>query len=146
MKYKLMTIITLLLLTLRAAAFNEGDEKMKAINLTKEDFINKVMDYNANPTEWKYKGDKPAVIDFYASWCGPCKMMAPIMDEIANDYEGKLYVYKVDTEAEEELAQLFGIRSIPSILFVPMEGKPMMMQGALPKAEFEKYIKDIFKI
>lgn len=115
---------------------------MKAANITTEDFINKIMDYKNNPTEWKYKGDKPAVIDFYASWCGPCKMMAPIMDEVAQEYEGKVYIYKVDTEAEEELAQIFGIRSIPSILFIPMEGKPMMTQGALPKTELKKIIKD----
>ena len=115
---------------------------LREYSKTKEDFINKIMDYKNNPTEWKYKGDKPAVIDFYASWCGPCKMMAPIMDEVAQEYEGKVYIYKVDTEAEQELAQIFGIRSIPSILFIPMEGKPMMMQGALPKAELKKIIKD----
>ena len=132
----------LLLFAMKAAAFNEGGKTMKAANITTEDFINKIMDYKNNPTEWKYKGDKPAVIDFYASWCGPCKMMAPIMDEVAQEYEGKVYIYKVDTEAEEELAQIFGIRSIPSILFIPMEGKPMMMQGALPKTELKKIIKD----
>ena len=115
---------------------------MKASNITKEDFLKKVMDYNNNPTEWKYLGDKPAIIDFYASWCGPCKMMAPIMDELAEEYEGRLHVYKVDTEAEEELSQVFGIRSIPSILFVPMEGKPTMSQGAIPKAELKRIISD----
>ena len=115
---------------------------MKATNLTKEDFLTKVMDYKNNPTEWKYLGDKPAVIDFYASWCGPCKMMAPIMDELAKEYEGKVYIYKIDTEAEEELAQIFGIRSIPSLLFIPMDGKPMMSQGALPKAELKKIINE----
>ena len=132
----------LLLLAMKAAAFNKGDETMKAINLTKEDFLTKVMDYKNNPTEWKYLGDKPAVIDFYASWCGPCKMMAPIMDELAKEYEGKVYIYKIDTEAEEELAQIFGIRSIPSLLFIPMDGKPMMSQGALPKAELKKIINE----
>lgn len=127
---------------MKAAAFNKGDETMKATNLTKEDFLTKVMDYKNNPTEWKYLGDKPAVIDFYASWCGPCKMMAPIMDELAKEYEGKVYIYKIDTEAEEELAQIFGIRSIPSLLFIPMDGKPMMSQGALPKAELKKIINE----
>ena len=114
---------------------------MKAINITKEEFLNKVMDYESNPTEWKYKGDKPAIIDFYASWCGPCKMLAPVLDELAKEYDGKVYIYKVDTEVEEELSQAFGIRSIPTMLFVPMEGQPMMTQGALPKAEIEKMIK-----
>ncbi|MBE6338391.1 MAG: thioredoxin [Lentimicrobiaceae bacterium] len=134
--------LMLLLFTLGAAASNEEEKTMKATNITKQDFINKVMDYKSNPSEWKYKGDKPAIIDFYASWCGPCRMLAPILDEIAKEYDGKIYVYKVDTEAETELAQLFGIRSIPSILFVPMDGQPMMMQGALPKAELQQVIEE----
>ena len=134
--------LTLLLFTLGAAASNEEEKTMKATNITKQDFINKVMDYKSNPSEWKYKGDKPAIIDFYASWCGPCRMLAPVLDEIAKEYDGKIYVYKVDTEAETELAQLFGIRSIPSILFVPMDGQPMMMQGALPKTELQKVIEE----
>ena len=99
------------------------------------------MDYESNPTEWKYKGDKPAIIDFYASWCGPCKMLAPVLDELSQEYDGKVYIYKVDTEVEEELSQAFGIRSIPTMLFVPMNGQPMMTQGALPKTEIEKIIK-----
>lgn len=111
------------------------------MNITKNDFIKKVMDYRDNPTEWKYKGDKPAIIDFYASWCGPCKMLAPVLDELAKEYDGKVYIYKVDTEVEEELSQAFGIRSIPTMLFVPMNGQPMMTQGALPKTEIEKIIK-----
>ncbi|MBE6346890.1 MAG: thioredoxin [Bacteroidales bacterium] len=140
MKFRLM-LITMLLLSMKVAASNKGDETM-AINITKEDFLKKVMDYKNNPTEWKYLGDKPAIIDFYASWCGPCKMLAPIMEELAKEYDGKMYVYKVDTEAEQELAQIFGIRSIPSILFIPMEGKPMMTQGALPKTELKKIISE----
>ena len=140
MKVRLM-LIMMLLLSIEAAAINKADEKM-TINLTKEEFIKKVMDYTNNPSEWKYLGDKPAIIDFYASWCGPCRMLAPIMDKLAKEYEGKIYIYKVDTEAEEELSQLFGIRSIPSILFIPMEGKPMMTQGALPKAELKRMINE----
>lgn len=141
----ILTLITLLL-TVKAAASNEKDKTMKATNITKEDFLKKVMDYKNNPTEWKYLGDKPAIIDFYASWCGPCKMMSPIMDELATEYEGKLYVYKVDTEAEEELSQVFGIRSIPTLLFIPMDGKPMMSQGALPKADLKRIISENLKV
>ncbi len=121
---------------------SEGDNKMTTINLTKEEFLNKVMDYEKNPTEWKYKGDKPAIIDFYASWCGPCKMLAPVLEELAKEYDGQIYIYKVNTETEEELSQAFGIRSIPTMLFIPMEGQPMMTQGALPKAELDKIIKE----
>lgn len=142
---KLITTLTLLLFVMGAAVSNKGDETMKATNITKEDFLTKVMDYKNNPTEWKYLGDKPAIIDFYASWCGPCKMMAPIMDELAAEYEGEVYIYKVDTEAEQELAQVFGIRSIPSILFIPMDGQPMMSQGAMPKAELKKIIDEKLK-
>lgn len=126
-------------------ALNKGDETMTTINLTKEEFIKKVMDYRTNPSEWNYIGDKPAIIDFYASWCGPCRMLAPIMDELAKEYAGQIYVYKVNTETETELAQLFGIRSIPSILFIPMEGQPTMTQGALPKAELKRIIEDVLK-
>lgn len=146
MKFKLvLTMVAVLFVNMVSVASNKGDEKMKTINLTKEEFIKRVMDYQSNPTEWKYIGDKPAIIDFYASWCGPCRMVAPIMEELAQEYDGKIYVYKVDTEAETELAQLFGIRSIPSVLFIPMDGKPVMTQGALPKAEFKKVIDDVLK-
>jgi thioredoxin len=99
------------------------------INLTKADFLNRVMDYESNPTEWIYKGDKPAIIDFYADWCGPCKIAAPILEELAAEYKGEIYVYKVDTEVERELSSVFGIRSIPAFLFIPEEGKPTMSNG-----------------
>ncbi len=114
-------------------------------HLTKETFISKVFDFEHNQ-EWKYNGDKPCIIDFYADWCGPCKMVAPILEELAEEYKGDLNVYKVDTEAEQELAAVFGIRSIPSLLFVPMNGQPQMAMGALPKDSFKKAFKDIFGI
>lgn len=116
---------------------------MKTINLTKDEFSKKVIDLDGDKREWEYLGDKPAIIDFYASWCGPCKMVAPILDELAAEYGDKIYIYKVDTEKEEELSAIFGIRSIPSLLFIPMKGKPQMMQGALPKASFKESIENI---
>jgi thioredoxin len=119
------------------------ENKMKAIHLTKTEFLAKVANYEANPKEWKYLGDKPALIDFYADWCGPCKVVAPILEELAGEYEGEVYVYKINTEQEPELAALFGIRSIPSLLFVPMEGKPQMAVGALPKTKLKEGIDTI---
>lgn len=147
MNFKIMLMFLIMQLSVTEAASQkitqrEGDKKMTTINLTKEEFLNKVMDYESNPTEWKYKGDKPAIIDFYASWCGPCKMLAPVLEELAKEYDGQIYIYKVNTETEEELSQAFGIRSIPTMLFVPMNGQPMMTQGALPKAEINKIIKE----
>ena len=116
---------------------------MKPIHLTKAEFLKKGVDYEGNPTEWKYLGEKPAIIDFYASWCGPCKRVAPILDELAAEYGDKIDIYKIDTEQEQELAAAFGIRSIPTLLFVPMEGKPQMVQGAIGKADFEKIIQEV---
>lgn len=114
-------------------------------NLTKETFKEKVFDYEAGG-EFKFKGNKPCIIDFYADWCMPCKMVAPVLEELAKDYEGKLDIYKVNTEDEQEIAQSFGIMSIPSILFVPKEGKPQMAQGALPKKSFQEAIKNLLKV
>jgi thioredoxin 1 len=114
-------------------------------HLTKDTFLQKVFDYENNK-EWKFQGDLPCIIDFYADWCNPCKMVAPILEELAREYDGKLYIYKVDTEKEIELASIFGIRSIPSLLFVPKEGKPQMAMGALPKDTFIKAFKDVLGV
>lgn len=119
------------------------DNNMKTITLTKEEFLKRVANYEASPNEWKYLGDKPALVDFYASWCGPCKMVAPILEELAAEYEGEIYIYKVNTEEEEELASIFGIRSIPSLLFIPMNGKPQMAQGAMSKKDFKQAIDSV---
>ena len=121
----------------------QKEDKMKTIQLTKAEFLSKVANYEANPTEWKYLGDKPAIIDFYASWCGPCKMIAPILEELAAEYGESIYIYKIDTEKEQELAAAFGIRSIPTLLFVPMEGAPQMAQGAMPKNSLKKAIDEV---
>ena len=110
-----------------------------------ETFKSKVFDFEKN-TDWKFEGDKPAVIDFYADWCGPCKMVAPILEELSKEYAGKIDIYKVDTEAEQELAGIFGIRSIPSILFIPMNDKPQMAAGALPKDTFKQAFADVLKV
>ena len=115
----------------------------KTIHLTKADFLTKVVNYEKNPEKWEYLGDKPAIIDFYADWCGPCKMIAPILEELAVEYEDQIYIYKIDTEAEQELAAAFGIRSIPTLLFVPMGEAPQMAQGALPKDAFKQAINEV---
>lgn len=121
----------------------QKSKKMNTIALTKTDFLKKVADYETNPTEWKYLGDKPALIDFYASWCGPCKALAPVLEELAAEYGDQIHIYKINTEEEQELAAAFGIRSIPTLLFIPMEGKPQMAQGALPKAMLKKAIDEV---
>ncbi len=140
-----VSLVVLLLTACETKAVNNDkkENKMKTIELTKADFLTKVMDYENNPKEWKYLGDKPAIIDFYASWCGPCKMVAPILEELAEEYDGQIYIYKVNTEEEQELAALFGIRSIPSILFIPMEGQPQMAMGAMPKSSFKEAIDSV---
>jgi thioredoxin 1 len=105
---------------------------MATIKLSNQDFKDKIFDYTKSK-EWSFAGDMPAIIDFYADWCGPCKMVAPILEELSDEYAGKINIYKVDTEKEQELSSVFGIRSIPSILFIPKDGQPMMQPGALPK-------------
>lgn len=122
---------------------SNNNKMAKTINLTRDEFLAKVANIEANPQEWKYLGDKPCLIDFYADWCGPCKMVAPILEELAGEYADDLYIYKVDTEAEQQLAAEFGIRSIPSLLFVPMEGQPQMAQGALPKDALKEAIGEV---
>ncbi|MCL7762190.1 thioredoxin [Polaribacter sp. Z014] len=114
-------------------------------NLTKETFLEKVFNFEESQ-EWKFKGNKPALIDFYADWCGPCKAIAPVLELLSQEYEGKIDIYKIDTEAEQELSAAFGIRSIPSMLFCPAEGEPQMANGALPKAELERIIADVLKV
>ncbi len=114
-------------------------------HLTKEDFLEKVFNYEENK-EWKYEGDLPAIIDFWADWCAPCKAVAPVLEELSEEYEGKLKVYKVNTEEEQELAAVFGIRSIPSLLFIPADGQPQMAAGALPKETFVKAIDDVLGV
>ena len=124
---------------------NKKENTMAAEHLTKESFLKEIFDYENNQ-EWNYQGERPAIIDFYADWCGPCKMVAPIIEELSEEYEGLVDIYKIDTEAEQELASVFGIRSIPSILFIPVDGQPKMAAGALPKVQFIELIEDQFDV
>ena len=111
-------------------------------HLTKETFLEKVFNYEQNK-EWKFEGELPCLIDFYADWCQPCKIVAPILEELSKEYDGKINIYKVDTEDQQELAGAFGIRSIPSLLFCPMGQQPQMAQGALPKDSLKQVIEDV---
>jgi thioredoxin len=123
---------------------NQQTEKSaQPIHLTKAEFQSKVANFQANSTEWKYLGDKPCIIDFYATWCGPCKMVAPILDDLAKEYDGQIYIYKVDVDAEPEIAAAYGIQSIPTIFFSPMTGNPQVSQGAMQKEDFKKMITDV---
>jgi thioredoxin 1 len=111
-------------------------------HLTLDTFKAKVFNFEANK-EWKFEGELPCIIDFYADWCQPCKMVAPILEELAKEYDGKINIYKVDTEDQTELAGAFGIKSIPSLLFCPKDGQPQMAMGALPKETFKQAIADV---
>lgn len=122
---------------------DKKDKDMKTIELDKQQFVEKVFDYESNPTTWKYEGTKPAIVDFYATWCRPCKMVAPILEELAVEYGDSIVIYKVDTDRQQELSAVFGIRSIPSLLFIPVHGKPQMIQGAMGKADLRKAIDTI---
>jgi len=114
-------------------------------HLTKDTFREKIFDYTAEK-EWKYKGNVPAIIDFYADWCGPCRMVAPVLEKLSEEYRGRVDIYKVNTEEQQELAAMFNISSIPSILFIPMNEKPRMAMGAMGKNDFVKAIEDVLKV
>ncbi|WP_106827742.1 thioredoxin [Parabacteroides pacaensis] len=118
----------------------QKENTMNVIELTQEEFLKKVYNFNVNPDNWKYEGDKPCIIDFYATWCGPCKALAPRLEEVAKEYEGKIYIYKVDVDKESELAALFGIRSIPTLLYCPLIGEPQLISGSLSKEQLQKTI------
>ena len=120
----------------------------KPIYLTRSEFIKRIMDFEKNRTEWVYKGDKPAIVDFYADWCGPCKKVAPALEELASEYAGKVYIYKINIDKEPELAGLFGVKNIPAFLIIPMKGKPQMSSGASSnhaenKTRFKQIIDDV---
>jgi thioredoxin len=114
---------------------------MATIQMTTQDFKDKVFNYDTEK-DWKYQGSLPAIIDFYADWCGPCKMVAPVLEELSEEYKDRLLIYKVDTDAEQELSAVFGIQSIPTLLFIDANGEPMLQPGALPKHVFKKVIEE----
>ena len=119
---------------------------MEATQLNKDQFLKKVYNYEANPKEWKFEGDKPCIVDFFATWCGPCKALAPVLEELAGEYAGQVDFYKVDVDQAEDLAGAFGIRSIPTLLFIPLKGQPQITQGALPKQQLKEIIeKELLK-
>ncbi|GAB4224704.1 MAG: thioredoxin [Bacteroidales bacterium] len=137
LKNTFFLMIVLLAGTVGAVA---QDEHKGLEHLTAETFKQKVFDYEANSQQWVFEGKKPCIVDFYADWCKPCKMIAPILEELAQEYEGEIDIYKVNTDQQRELSRVFGIKSIPAVLFCPMEGKPQMSTGALPKATFKQVI------
>ena len=118
---------------------------MKLEHLTIESFKQKIFNFEDN-TDWKFEGNTPAIIDFYADWCGPCKMVAPILEELKEEYGEKLDIFKVNTEEQKELSSVFGIQSIPSLLFIPKEGQPQMAMGALPKETFKQAISEVLSV
>ncbi len=134
------TAIIIALLIFSLSSFSQDSEHLE--KLTKETFKTKIFNFEENE-EWKYEGELPAIVDFYADWCGPCKMVAPIMDELAKEYKGKIRIYKVDTQTQQELSSVLGIKSLPSLLFIPKNGKPQLAVGALPKATFVQYIEEL---
>lgn len=135
-----LLILSLITFSLVIRVGAQDNSVVKPEQLTTETFKQKIYNYVDHPEEWVYEGKLPCIVDFYADWCKPCKLIAPIMEELANEYKGKITIYKVNTDQQRELSSLFGIRSIPSVLFVPADGKPQMSTGALPKESFKQVI------
>lgn len=136
---RIISIITIAIVTICTSSVHA----QKVIELSKKDFLEKVWNYEANPSQWKYEGSLPCLIDFNATWCGPCRMMEPILENMATKYNDKIIIYKVDVDKEQELAALFGVRSIPAFLFCPTQGEPQATTGAYPSQQFEKLIRSI---
>lgn len=146
-KFGWLVMLMLLVVSCSASAKKDKNETAAAaegevIALDKATFLRDVYNYEKDPTQWVYEGKKPCIIDFYADWCGPCRKVAPIMKEMAGKYKDQIVVYKIDVDKETELAQTFGISSIPTILFVPLKGKPQLVQGAMPRSEVVKQVEE----
>lgn len=119
------------------------EEQGKVIQMNRQMFVDNVFDYTTGSTDWKYKGDKPAIIDFYATWCGPCRMIAPILKDLAKEYKDQIVVYKVDTDKEKDLSASIGIQSLPTVVFIPKNGQPQVIVGAADKATFKRPIEEV---
>ena len=125
-----------------SANAQEEKKESKVQHLTYNEFLKKVWNFEKDQNTFVYKGKLPAIIDFYADWCGPCRRVAPIMEKLAEEYDGKLLVYKVNTEKERDLATVFNVKSIPMVLFIPVEGQPMMQVGAMPEEGYRKVVEE----
>lgn len=132
----------LVLVTGLGAMAQEKDNASKVQHITYQDFLDKIWDFEKSPEEFVYKGKTAAIVDFYADWCGPCRKIGPVMEKLAQDYDGRLTVYKVNVDKEKELAAAFQARSIPMVIFIPLEGQPMMQVGALPETEYRKVVEE----
>ena len=141
MKKTILIAMAIIAASISANAQEEKKES-KVIHLTYKEFLKKVWDFEKDPTTFNYKGKLPAVIDFYADWCGPCRRVAPIMERLAEEYDGKLLVYKINTDQERELSAAFQVKSIPMVLFVPMEETPLMSVGAMQEQEYRQVIEE----
>ena len=140
MRIPTILFVMLIIFFSTSASEPQGKNTQKPIELTKVTFLEKVFNYENNPETWKYNGDKPAIVDFYATWCGPCWITSPILADLAAEYGGDIYVYKIDVDKEPELARAFGVQSIPMFLFIPMNEQPQVAMGALPKKSFKEAI------
>ena len=136
------TLLIALILVVAGINANAQNKTSKVIHLTYKEFLNKVWDFEKDPSTFNYKGSVPAIVDFYADWCGPCRKIAPVMEKLAEEYDGRLVVYKINVDQEKDLATAFGVSSIPMVLFIPMEGQPMMQVGALSEADYRKIVVD----
>lgn len=138
------SLIIALLFVATGLSVNAQDKKdaSKVTHLNYKEFLNKVWDFEKNPSTFVFKGKVPAIVDFYADWCGPCRRVAPIMDKLAQDYEGRLSVYKINVDQEKDLAAIFQVRSIPAVLFIPMKDQPMIQVGAMSEADYKKVIEE----
>jgi thioredoxin len=139
---KTILLAMVILATAFTANAQDKKEESKVKQLTYKEFTKKVWDFEKDPSTFVYKGKLPAVIDFYADWCGPCRRVAPIMEKLATEYDGKLLVYKINVDQEKDLASAFQVKSIPMVLFIPMEGQPMMQVGAMQEAEYKKVVEE----